>query len=262
MIVLCALAAILPRPWDQKLMNSGVYVYAPKYAAQGGLQRVLADEKIIDVIEGIDATVAIHESPDGKVRFFTVNGKTDGGTGEDMTTQVLVGHAPMLLHPAPRDVLVIGLGTGITLKGLPDHADCRIDCVEISPEVVKAAEYFSDANGRALEDPDIRLTVEDGRNLLLTSTNTYDVIISEPSNPWQTGNANLFTDEFYRLAASRLNAGGVFGQWIGLYDITPGNLRIAVRTFLESFPHALAFRTGADLILVGSREELKFDYLS
>ncbi|NIQ98537.1 MAG: hypothetical protein GWN87_33670, partial [Desulfuromonadales bacterium] len=59
----------------------------------------------------------------------------------------------------------------------------------------------------------------------------------------------LFTDEFYRLAASRLNAGGVFGQWIGLYDITPDNLRIAVRTFLESFPHALAFRTGADLIL-------------
>ena len=67
-----------------QLMNSGVYIYAPKYAAQGGIEKVLADEKIIEVIEGRDTTVAVHESHDGLYRFFTVNGKTDGGNGRDM----------------------------------------------------------------------------------------------------------------------------------------------------------------------------------
>jgi spermidine synthase len=103
--------------------------------------------------------------------------------------------------------------------------------------------------------------VQDGRNLLLTQQNQYDVIVSEPSNPWQSGNANLFTREFYQLAASRLKQGGLFAQWIGIYDITPENLRIAVNTLLQIFPQVLVFRTGSDLIIIGARHELQFDYL-
>ncbi|MDT8422083.1 MAG: fused MFS/spermidine synthase [Desulfuromonadales bacterium] len=254
------LAFASPR-WDQGLMNSGVYIYAAKYLAAGGIDKVLQSEKILEVIEGLETTVAIHESNDGQVRFFTVNGKTDGGIGRDMATQALVGQLPLLLHPEPRDVLVVGLGTGITLSGLSSHPTESIKCVEISPEVVAASHYFDDSNQNALVEEKVSLLINDGRNLLLTEKTQYDVIISEPSNPWQSGNCNLFTDEFYQLAASRLKTGGLFAQWIGLYDITSDNLRIAVNTLLKTFPEALAFRTGSDLILVGGHHQLQFDYL-
>jgi len=256
------LLATLQNAWDQDLMNSGVYIYALKYAKMGGIQAVLAKEKVVETIEGRDTTVAVHESLDGVFRFFTVNGKTDGGNGRDMATQTMVGQLPMLLHPAPEDVLVIGLGTGITLRGMSAHPTERIDCVEISPEVVQAEKWFRTENGNALADPKIHLTINDGRDLLLTTERSYDVIVSEPSNPWQTGNANLFTADFYQLAAQCLKPGGLFCQWVGLYDITPENLKVVCNTFLQSFPRVMVFKAGSDLIIVGSREPLKFDYLS
>lgn len=259
-VVAGLLAIFFIPPWDQSLMNSGVYIYAPKYLQMGGLRQTLEREKIVAVIEGAETTVAVHESLDGAQRFFTVNGKTDGGNGRDMSTQLLVGHIPLLLHPQPDDVLVIGLGTGITLKGLSAHGSTQIDCVEISPEVVTASGYFNADNGNALADPRIKLLVEDGRNLLLTHSKPYDVIISEPSNPWQAGNANLFTVDFYRLAAARLKPGGFFTQWVGLYDITPDNLRIVVKTFLDVFPRVMVYRAGTDLILIGSDQEIDIDY--
>jgi len=246
--------------WDSALMNSGVYCYSAKYAAMGGLDMVLGKERIIETIEVRDTTVAVHENLDGSVRFFTVNGKTDGGNGSDTTTQILIGHLPLLLHPETQTALVIGLGTGITLKGLPEYVSESIDCVEISPEVVSAEAYFSNFNGNALKDKKINLLINDGRNHLLARKQVYDVIISEPSNPWQSGNANLFTQEFYELAAKRLKLDGVFSQWIGLYDITPENLRMACRTLQKVFPNILAFHSGSDLILLASKKPSAFDY--
>lgn len=251
-----------PSDWDEKLMNSGIYIYATKYRKAGGIEHVLAEEKILEVIEGRDTTVAIHESLDGSNRFFTVNGKTDGGTGRDMATQLLVGHLPLLLHPDPKEVMVIGLGTGITLRGLAEHPVERIDCVEISEEVVDASKWFEEANGGALKHPKQNLYINDGRNMLLTEPTQYDVIVSEPSNPWQAGNANLFTADFYRLATKRLKPHGMFCQWIGLYDITPDNLKVLLNTFLREFPKTMIFKAGTDLILVGSHDTLVFDYLS
>lgn len=254
------LVALFPLSWRPELMNSGVYVYAAKYLQMGGMERVLAQEKILKVIEGQETTVAIHESGDGQTRFFTVNGKTDGGTGVDMATQILVGQLPLLLHRAPDDVLVIGLGTGVSLTGLADHPVNKIDCVEISPEVVKAYDYFKNVTGDPLSHPKVELLIDDGRNHLLTTAKKYDVIVSEPSNPWQSGNANLFTDDFYKIAATRLKENGLFCQWIGLYDITPENLRVLAKTFLRTFPRAMVFNAGSDLIIVGAQHELAFDY--
>ncbi len=251
---------LFPAGWNMELVNSGVYCYAPKYAKMGGLDAVLEKEKILEVIEGRDCTVAVHESNDGYYRFFSVNGKVDGGTGSDMATQILIGQLPLLLHPKPADVLVIGLGTGITLNGMSDHPTENITCVEISPEVVEAEKYFREANGNALAEPKVKLIVNDGRNLLLTDPKKYDIIISEPSNPWQSGNCNLFTDDFYRLAADRLKDGGLFCQWIGLYDIALENLQIASQTFLNNFPRVLVFRSGSDLILIGSKSPFKINY--
>jgi spermidine synthase len=257
----CALfIALIPGNWNMELINSGVYCYAQKYAKMGGLNKVLKAEKLIEVIEGSDCTVAVHESLNTQIRFFSVNGKTDGGTGSDMATQVLIGQLPLLMHPQPDDVLVVGLGTGITLNAMSSHPTKKITCVEISPEVVKAESYFSHVNGFALKDPKVSLVVNDGRNQLFTKTNKYDVIVSQPSNPWQSGNANLFTDDFYRLSATRLKKGGLFCQWLGLYDITTENLRTACRTFLKTFPRVLVFRSEANLILVGAQDPLTIDY--
>ncbi|WP_303720606.1 fused MFS/spermidine synthase [Malonomonas rubra] len=260
LVVIGLIFSFTPLNWNEKLMNSGVYCYATKYLRMGGIDKVLEKEKVLEVIEGTDTTVAVHESLNGQLRFFTVNGKTDGGTGQDMSTQTLVGQLPMLMHPHPEEVLVIGLGTGITLRGLSAHPTDRIDCVELSPGVVKAAGYFTEANGNALDDPKINLIIRDGRNLLMTQSKKYDVIISEPSNPWQAGNANLFTADFYQLAAAHLKENGLFCQWIGLYDITTGNLRTLTRTFMQTFPRVLAFKAGSDMVLVGAQHELVLDY--
>ena len=254
------LLAFVPMPWDAKLINSGVYCYAAKYAKMGGIEKVLSSERILDVIEGRDCTVAVHESLGGDFRFFSVNGKTDGGTGGDMSTQYLIGQIPLMLHQAPKDVLVVGLGTGLTLNGMSSHPVECINCVEISPEVVKAEKYFKEFNGNALAEPKVNLLINDGRNLLFTNAKKYDVIISEPSNPWQSGNCNLFTDDFYKIAVERLKDGGLFCQWIGLYDITVENLQIVSQTFLNTFPRALVFKAGSDLILIGSTSPLKIDY--
>lgn len=261
LILTCGiLASINSSPWNAALMNSGVYCYAAKYSAMGGIDKVIARERILETIEGRDTTVTVQESLDGRFRFFTVNGKTDGGTGSDTTTQTLIGHLPMLLHPAPKNALVIGLGTGITLEGLSSYVNGGVDCVEISPEVVAAEKYFSEANSHALNDPKVRLLINDGRNHLLARKQQYDVIVSEPSNPWQSGNANLFTHEFYQLVKQRLTPQGIFSQWIGLYDITPENLKVACRTLLAVFPHVLAFHSGSDMILLATNQEQHFDY--
>lgn len=252
--------ALFTTSWDMKLLNSGVYCYAPKFTQAGGIDTALAGESILAVYEGAETTVAVKENADRSVRYFAVNGKTDGGNGHDMSTQVLVGILPMLLHPAPQDVLVIGYGSGITVGGVKEFPAARIDCAEISPEVVKAAAYFDADNRQALQDKKVSLFIEDGRNLLLTRNDRYDVIISEPSNPWQAGNANLFTNDFYKMAARRLKADGIFCQWLGLYDITPENLRIACNTLLQNFPNVLVFKAGADLIMVASNHHVDIDY--
>jgi len=249
-----------PAAWNVKLMNSGVYCYSPKFTEAGGIARALSGEEILAVFEGTETTVAVKENADRSVRYFAVNGKTDGGTGQDMATQVLVGLLPMLLHPAPQEVMVIGYGSGITVGAVKQLPASRIDCAEISPEVVEAAAYFADHNYQPLLDPRVNLFIDDGRSLLLTREDRFDVIVSEPSNPWQAGNANLFTDDFYHLAASRLKDGGIFCQWVGMYDITTDNLRVACATLLHTFPNVQAFKVGADLVMVASLDPLIIDY--
>ncbi len=252
--------ALAGHRWDPVLLTSGVYCYAPKYEMLGGIRQVVGQDPVLALFEGPETTVGVHETSDRKVRYFTVNGKTDGGNGADLKTQILLGQLPMLIHSDPQKVFVLGLGTGISLGAVTSHPAESIDCAEISPEVVEASAYFRHDNRRALNDPRVVLHVTDGRHLLKTSEALYDVIISQPSNPWQTGNADLYTTEFYQIAADSLAQDGVFCQWIGLYDITPENLRIACATFLDIFPHVLVFKESADLILIGAKHDLQIDY--
>ncbi|PYM65410.1 MAG: hypothetical protein DMD79_04770 [Candidatus Rokuibacteriota bacterium] len=247
---LAALTA-LPR-WDPRLMNSGAYVYAPDYArvsGGGGLRDSLARYTVLYYREGVTATVAVLE---GGHRLLRVNGKTDASDTVDRLTQRLLAHLPLLLAERPRDVLVIGLGTGMTPAAALRHPVDRVDVVEISPEVVEASRFFEQANDRALDDPRARLLVLDGRTWLRAGPRAYDVVISEPSNPWQVGNSNLFTREHYRATRARLRPGGVVCQWLPLYWMTLEDLRTALRTFHDVFPQVTLWVFDSDVLMLGS----------
>jgi spermidine synthase len=167
----------------------------------------------------------------------------------------------MLLAPEPRNAMVIGFASGITVGAVTRYPVESVTAVEIEPAILGASRFFDPFNHRPLEDPRVRVVRNDGRNFLLVNDRRYDVIISEPSNPWMTVASNLFTREFFELGRSRLAPGGVFAQWLQLYGMSPDDLKALMRTFHAAFPHVLVFNTieDADLILVGSERPLTFD---
>src|SRR4029077_7831812 len=133
---------------------------------------------------------------------------------------------PVLLHGHAREICIIGLGSGVTAgSALPPGTVQRADVGEISPQVVEASRFFDRENLGALARPEVRLIVGDGRSHLLLTPRRYDVIVSEPSNPWMSGVAALFTREFFEAARSRLKPDGVLCQWAHTYDISPQDLQ-------------------------------------
>jgi tetratricopeptide (TPR) repeat protein len=131
--------------------------------------------------------------------------------------------------------------------------------VEISPEVVEASEFFVDASGRPLDDRRARLHVLDARTWLRGSSARYDVVISEPSNPWQTGNASLFTLEHYEATRAALNPRGVFCQWLPYYRMEPADFKAAIRTLQKVFPETTIWFSSGDVLLVAATEPLAID---
>ena len=248
-----ALAALtLMPPWDREILSSGAYKYAP-YMDGPYRDALLRAGQLLYYREGASATVSVRETTGS--RSLAIDGKVDASNGGDMLTQRLLAHLPLLLHPAPRDVAIIGLGSGVTLGSALRHPIARADMLEISPEVVAASRFFERENHAALADRRTRLIVGDGRSHLAFTRRQYDVIISEPSNPWMAGVAALFTREFFDAAKARLAAGGVMCQWAHAYDISDNDLRSIVATFRAVFPHASLWLAGdADVLLVGSLE--------
>ncbi|MEC4683581.1 MAG: fused MFS/spermidine synthase [Nitrospirota bacterium] len=251
---------LLP-PWHPLLMTTGIYREAPLYwnLLQEGvpLHRLLASYRLLYYKEGLQTTVSVVERPGlAKMpyQFLAVDGKVDASTGADMNTEILSGHIPLLLHPAPRNVLVIGLASGVTAGAVEQHGSVRsLTVAEIEPAVVDAARTFQGVNHRALSDPRFRLVLDDGRHYLSTTRASFDVIVSEPSNPWMSGPSRLFTREFFRTAESRLTPNGLFAQWLPLYGLPSSLLKTEIRTFLDVFPHADLFQVAqGDLLLVGS----------
>lgn len=192
----------------------------------------------------------------GGHRFLMVNGKPDASTNpHDQATQVLIGHLGLLLAPqTPRRVMVVGAGAGVTVGSALTHPIEQLDLVEISPAVLKAARLFDEVNGRALDDRRVSVMVDDARTALALSTTQYDVIISEPSNPWVSGISSLFTEEFFEIAERRLAPDGVLVQWIHTYEIDAELVRLVMRTLQRRFPEVTVWQGGAsDLVLVASR---------
>lgn len=263
--LLPAALALFGARGNPRLEASGMFLYAPYYASGSGFAEFTEDlsrDRVIFHETGRNATATVLESPHGE-RFLRVNGKTDASEGGDMATQLLLGYLPRLWGPeAPRSALVVGLGAGLTAAALADDAGLeRLDVVEIEPAVARAARLFSRSNRAVLDDPRLRLVLADARQFLAAPGPRYDLIVSEPSNPWIAGVAYLFTKEAFALSRDRLSPGGVACQWFHSYHMRLEDFRLIARTFVSVFPHAALLSNGeADYFLLGSLEPLAPDF--
>ena len=251
LVGVAAVAAVVSLPpWDPQLLSSGAYKYAP-YIGAADLDVGLRAGTLEFYKEGAAATVSVRRL--AGVRALSIDGKVDASNGGDMLTQRLLGLLPVALHGRAREICVIGLGSGVTLGSALAPGDVRhADVVEISPEVVEASHLFDRENGSVLAHPAVRLIVGDGRSHLLLTPRKYNVIISEPSNPWMAGVATLFTREFFEAARARLAPDGLLCQWAHTYDISQEDLQSIVRTFASVFPQGTMWLVGeADLLLIG-----------
>jgi spermidine synthase len=254
-----ALAAVIPH-WDPGLMTTGVGVYAEMFVKGGaeGLRKFAADRELLFYDEGISTTVSVARDPGGTV--LTVNGKGDASNDADMQTQVLSGHIGPLLQPGARRVLVVGLASGVTAGALAQHPFEAIDVAELEPSMLKASRFFETENRHVLADPRVRVIEGDGRSILATANQPYDLIVSEPSNPWIAGVASLFTKDFYEAARKRLSPDGVFVQWLQNYSITSTDMQMVVRTFQEVFPHVSIWAASPnDFLLVATPRPVQLD---
>ncbi len=241
---------LLP-PWDRSLLASGAYKYAP-YVRGSDLETALTAGQLEYYKEGAAATVSVRRL--AGTLSLAVDGKVDASNAGDMLTQRLLGLLPVLMHERPREVCVIGLGSGVTLEStLATGRVARADVVEISPEVVAASDYFANDNANVLRADNVHPIVGDGRSHLLLTRRRYDVIVSEPSNPWMAGVAALFTSEFFHAARARLAPDGLLCQWAHTYDISDRDLRSIVRTFASVFPQGTMWLVGpGDLLMIGT----------
>jgi spermidine synthase len=254
-VAVVALAVILMMPpWDRNLLASGAYKYAP-YLAAGVLDSVLRAGRLEYYKEGASGTVSVKRL--AGTLSLSIDGKVDASNGGDMLTQRLLGLLPVLLHGKAQDICIIGLGSGVTADSALAPGGVRhADVIEISPQVVEASRLFERENGRVLSNPAVRLIVGDGRSHLLLTPRRYDVIVSEPSNPWMSGVAALFTREFFQAARARLKPGGLLCQWAHTYDISASDLQSIVRTFNSVFPQGTMWLVGeGDLLLIGTTDQ-------
>jgi spermidine synthase len=208
--------------------------------------------------DGVESSVSVAED---EGYAFIVNGKGDGHARLDAGTQVMGGVLAGLLHPAPHRAAVIGLGTGTTAGWLGSLLTMEhVDVVEIEPAIVHVAEMCTAVNRNVLRNPKVRIAAGDGRELLLARGAKYDVISSEPSNPYRAGIASLFTAEFYNACLSRLETGGVFIQFLQAYEVDAPTIRTAYATITSVFPYVETWQSqSGDLLLVGAREPLRYD---
>jgi len=165
------------------------------------------------------------------------------------------GGLPIVLHPSPEKVLVIGLGTGLSLFYNLQPQVKSMTCVEYSNGVILASKYFEDENGNVIDHSKVNLIHQDGRNFLKLSSEQYDLIIQDLFFPYQTGVGNLYTLEHFRQIKSHLKpGGGGAAQWIALHQVGTKELKSIVKTFHQVFPHMTVWLQGRFLLLYGTSE--------
>jgi spermidine synthase len=211
--------------------------------------------------EGVSHTVDIIRTP-ARHTLMMVNGNVEADTTLVQRRHfILKAHLPLLLHKAPRDVAVIGLGLGITLSATARNPEVeRIRLVELSPEMVEAHRYLRDLTDDVLSNAKIRLLIDDGRNFLNRSTESFDMITADPIHPRITGVGYLYSREYYEAVKSRLRPGGYILHWMPMYAISRESFDVAFRTFASVFPNASFWYVRSHGLFVAGLEPLTIDF--
>ena len=261
-----AVFALIQPTWNAMLMTAGMYQYVTHFddhTREGIYSYAVEKYELMYYAEGLSSVVTVARNEDSENIWLANNGKVDASTTTDMPTQVLCSLLPIQFVENPENILVIGLASGVTAGAVTLVPDMKhMDIVELEPAIEEAAKVFGKHNHFVLDDPRTTLLSNDGRNhVLLSPEETYDVIISEPSNPWITGVSNLFTREFLEIGKSRLKEGGVWSQWVQMYGMDENDLRTLLATFAEVYPYVLVYATieDADLVLIGSEHPIQPD---
>ena len=201
--------------------------------------------ELVAMREGLEANVAVVRRDD---RLSLEIDRWWQGEAR-RTHQIMAAHLPMLLHPHPRRVIVVGVGAGLTPSRFLMHGPERLDCVDIEPAVfgVLGAHF----GGGWMADPRVRLVAADGRGFLMHSPGTWDVVSLEVGQLFRPGVASFYTEEFYRRVRARLAPGGIVSQFVPIAFLDTESLRGVLRTFLEVFPNATLWYNGAEMLAIG-----------
>ena len=225
---------------------------------------VAVNRELVFYQEGAEGVITVEQQTDG-FRKMALNG--GGQVPTDYSSlQIfrLLGHLPLLLHPDPQEVLVVSLGGGIALGGAAQYEPRRITCVELVPEVIDAARlHFGEFNHHVLENPtawNIELVIDDGRNFLLSSRDTYQIITGDATHPTSADSWVLYTKEFYELCRAHLSTDGIMAQWLPFHGLPPDDYKTIVRTFQHVFPHATLWRSNNYSIMVGTMQPQAIDW--
>lgn len=261
-----AVIALTLPSWEKMAMTTGMYVndYGDKQGAS--FENWRFDEKLLYYHEGLNAIITVRSSgPNGEVISYQANGKSEARSVNGLPPEswAILGHLPSMLHKGePKDALVIGLGSGVTLGMLGHYPYESFDVVELEQAVVDAARFFRKANHDALDDPRVRLHVTDGRSYLESVDKKYDVIVSGVSDPWISGVSNLFTYDYFTELKDKLKEGGVVAMWFSNYRNTPEDFKTGLNTFAAVFPNTsiwFHYKYELDLVVIGTVGEHALD---
>ena len=213
--------------------------------------------------DGKTATVDVITSPDGTAKSIRTNGKSDAaiqtdpnkGPLYDELTMAMLALLPLGHNPQAQSAAVIGFGSGMSTHVLLGSPVIRqVESIEIEPAMVEGARTFLPAVERAYNDPRSRIVIDDAKSYFARAGRRYDIIVSEPSNPWVSGVSSLFTEEFYRRIAASLNEGGVLSQWLHSYDMDAVGLASIFNAVAKSFPDFAVYSVvDSDIILVARK---------
>lgn len=262
--VVVALGFIHPR-FDKKLLFGGWGPFAGGYyvSRMGGTTVDVTDrhmQRLVYHKEGVSASVDVLETGWGD-RIISINAQPVATTYlYDMRALKMLGHLPVLLHPNPKDVLLIGMGAGVSSGIIASYPMVQnVTVVELSEEVPGGTRQFADWNFHALDNPKLKWVINDGANFVKATKKQYDIISSDPIHPFISGNGILYSYEHWKICKDRLREGGVLAQWLPLYQLSPTDFATIIGTFTDAFPNATMWFCGIDTVLIGVKGDFKID---
>lgn len=234
--------------------------------AEGRNLPTSGEGKLLYVGEGMNSSVAV-TGEIGGTRYFHVAGKVEASSEpQDMRLQRMLGHIPALLHPNAQRVLVVGCGAGVTAGSFLTYPELKQETIcEIEPLIPKVvSKYFEVENYNVVNDPRVNIVYDDARHFVLTTDQTFDVITSDPINPWVKGAATLYTEEYFEMCKKHLAPGGLVTQWVPLYESNVAAVKSQVATFFKVFPNGTIWSNdqggkGYDIVLLGQNEPMRID---